>query len=183
MTEHYVQPELPLEWPEPAAHFTIEVRAGPQFHEETIRTMEAKTAEDAVIAIESLRETYAQRNEVKWAGRGGRRRGPASRPRLPAPDVGDPRRPPAPRRRMSEVSRVEFARLEARVEALEAKRPGRKALPIVVKQDGVCGVDPERDSATCPNASLWRRQKGCLGTACVREAAEYFDNYRKAKRS
>ena len=83
---------------------------------------------------------------------------------------------------MTEVSRIEFARLEARVEALEAKRPGRKGLPILAREEGVCGVDPERDSSSCPDASLWRRQKGCLGTGCVQAAAEYFDNYRKEKR-
>ena len=67
-----------------------------------------------------------------------------------------------------------IARLEARVEALERTRPGRKGLPILVSEEGVCGVDPKRDSQNCPNASLWRRQKGCLGTACVRASAEYF---------
>ena len=72
-----------------------------------------------------------------------------------------------------------FARIEARLDALESKRPGRKALPIVVSQEGICGIDPERDSETCPNASLWRRQKGCLGTACVREATQYYETYRK----
>jgi hypothetical protein len=72
-----------------------------------------------------------------------------------------------------------LARLEARVDALEAARPGRKGKPIIVSAEGVCGIDPERDSATCPDASLWRRQRGCKGTACVREATEYYDNYRK----
>jgi hypothetical protein len=75
-----------------------------------------------------------------------------------------------------------LARLEARVDALERKRPGRKGLPILVSEEGVCGVDPERDSETCGDASLWRRQRGCLGKACVREAAEYYTEYRKRAR-
>ena len=74
-----------------------------------------------------------------------------------------------------------LASLEARVESLEAHRPGRKALPIVISQEGVCGVDPESDSASCPHASLWRRQKGCQGTSCVNVAAEYYADYRSRK--
>ena len=66
MTEQYEQLQLDLEYAGPPDHYTIEVRCGPQFGEETIRTMEAKTPEDAVIAIESLRESYEQRNQVRW---------------------------------------------------------------------------------------------------------------------
>jgi hypothetical protein len=70
--------------------------------------------------------------------------------------------------------------LEARVDALEKGRPGRKRKPIVVSQEGVCGVDPTRDSTTCPDASLYRRQKGCLGTKCVRLTQEYYSERRKS---
>lgn len=73
---------------------------------------------------------------------------------------------------------IRLARIEARLDALEAERPGRKGLPIVVSEEGVCGIDPERDSASCPNASLWRKQKGCQGTACLEKAAAYFSSYR-----
>lgn len=66
--------------------------------------------------------------------------------------------------------------LEERVESLEGERPGRKKLPIVVSQEGVCGVDPGTDSASCPFASLYRRQKGCKGTACVVKSREYHAN-------
>lgn len=72
-----------------------------------------------------------------------------------------------------------FAALEARIETLEGERPGRKRLPIVVKVDDVCGIDPERDSASCDDASLYRRQQGCKGTACKREASEYWAMYRR----
>ena len=68
MTEHYEQLQLDLEYAGPPDHYTIEVRCGPTFSEETVRSMEAKTPEDAVIAVESLRETYAQRDSVKWQG-------------------------------------------------------------------------------------------------------------------
>lgn len=77
---------------------------------------------------------------------------------------------------MSLAARVEA--LEARVEALEGGRPGRKVMPILVKEAHVCGVDPDSDSRTCPHATLYRRRKGCLGDACVQVATEYYDQYR-----
>jgi hypothetical protein len=73
---------------------------------------------------------------------------------------------------------MRVARLEAQVTALQGERPGRKGLPILVKKDGVCGVDPTSDSSSCPHASLYRRQKGCKGDACVAKAAEYWAEYR-----
>ena len=79
---------------------------------------------------------------------------------------------------MTSKEEARLLRIEARLDALEGHRPGRKGLSIIVKQEGVCGVDPERDSATCPNASLWRRQKGCLGTACVEQANAYWKGRR-----
>lgn len=66
MTEQYEQLQLDLEYPEPPDHYTVEVRTGPLHAEETVRSHEAKTPEDAVLLIESLRETYAQREKVKW---------------------------------------------------------------------------------------------------------------------
>jgi hypothetical protein len=70
------------------------------------------------------------------------------------------------------------AALEARVESLEAGRSGRRRLPIVVKEEGVCGVDPRRDSGTCLDGSLYRRQQGCLGVACKKEASNYWATQR-----
>ena len=75
-----------------------------------------------------------------------------------------------------------LARVEARLALLERERPGRKALPIVVSEEHVCGVEPDRDSAACHDASLYRRQKGCLGDACVKLSDEYYANRRKAAR-
>jgi len=66
------------------------------------------------------------------------------------------------------------ARLEAKVELLESERPGRKPKPIVVSVDGVCGIDPERDSATCPDATLYRYQHGCKGTRCKKKNTDYY---------
>lgn len=68
-----------------------------------------------------------------------------------------------------------LARLEARVQTLEGHRPGRKALPVVVCEQHVCGVDPDIDSAECPHASLYRRQKGCLGDRCVEISQSYYE--------
>lgn len=70
-------------------------------------------------------------------------------------------------------------KLEQRVEALEKGRSGRRGKPILVSEEAVCGVDPERDSTTCPDASIYRRQKGCLGTACKQKSAEYYAEYRR----
>jgi len=74
---------------------------------------------------------------------------------------------------------LRVAQLEERVEALEKGRSGRRGKPILVSVEGYCGVDPERDSTTCPDASIYRRQKGCLGTACRRKSAEYYAEYRE----
>jgi hypothetical protein len=67
-----------------------------------------------------------------------------------------------------------------RVYDLEGKgQRGRQAKPILVKEEGICGLDPESDSATCPYASIYRKQKGCKGTACVAAASTYYANYRR----
>jgi hypothetical protein len=68
---------------------------------------------------------------------------------------------------------------DRRIQTLEGRRPGRKALPVVVSQLHVCGVDQEIDSATCPHASLYRRQKGCKGDRCVEISQRYYDKRRK----
>jgi len=73
------------------------------------------------------------------------------------------------------------AALEQRVELLESSRPGRKKLPILVRQEGVCGVDPDSDSAVCMHASLYRSRQGCLGLACQRESSDYYAEYRRKK--
>lgn len=65
------------------------------------------------------------------------------------------------------------ASLEARVATLEGKRPGRKALPVVVSEWHVCGVAPGTNSKECPHASHYRRQRGCKGDRCVQIANDY----------
>lgn len=83
---------------------------------------------------------------------------------------------------MSEPSTdARLTALEQRVAALEGGRPGRKRMPILVSEDGVCGVEPDSDSETCPYASIYRRQKGCKGTACVNKATSYYAGYRRTK--
>lgn len=64
-----------------------------------------------------------------------------------------------------------------RVHELETKpRAGRKAKPILVKAEGVCGVDPDRESSTCPDASLYRSNSGCKGDACRAKAKTYYES-------
>jgi hypothetical protein len=64
---------------------------------------------------------------------------------------------------------------ESRITTLEGERPGRKPVPLVaLRQRGVCAVDPDRDSATCAAASIYRYQQGCHGDACrALQAAAY----------
>lgn len=42
----------------------------------------------------------------------------------------------------TDTLKLELASLKARVTLLEKERPGRKALPIVVSEEHVCGVEP-----------------------------------------
>ena len=72
-----------------------------------------------------------------------------------------------------------YAVLEAKVATLEGGRPGRKALPVVVSEDHVCGVAPGTDSKECPHASLYRRHRGCKGDACVSISQAYYEARRK----
>lgn len=71
--------------------------------------------------------------------------------------------------------------LEEQVTLLLKARPGRQLRPVLVSEDGVCGIDPTRDSSDCEDASLWRRSKGCKGESCVTISSEYYKSYR-AKR-
>ena len=66
-------------------------------------------------------------------------------------------------RLMTERQRDEIARLEKRVEALEPSRPGRKGKPILLSEEGVCGIDPERDSAIVPRCLAVPPQPGLPG--------------------
>lgn len=75
-----------------------------------------------------------------------------------------------------------LAAVEEQVGFLLKGRPGRKYLPIVASEEHVCGVDPSRDSKKCKDASLWRRNKGCKGDACVAVSTKYYQDYRKNKR-
>lgn len=73
--------------------------------------------------------------------------------------------------------------LEEQVSLLLKSRPGRQLRPIVTSEPHVCGLDPSRDSATCPEASIWRRSKGCKGDACVAKSSDYYKNYRATKKA
>ena len=75
---------------------------------------------------------------------------------------------------MSAVTREEFDALAERVTALENARPGRKRRLLLVSEKGVCGLDPSRDSSGCPDASLYRRNQGCKGNACMIVSANHY---------
>lgn len=66
--------------------------------------------------------------------------------------------------------------VEQRINLLESERPGRKPKPLlVIRQRGVCAIDPNRDSATCPEASIYRYQSGCHGDACRLKQHEAYE--------
>ena len=69
--------------------------------------------------------------------------------------------------------------LEQHVDTLLGGRPGRKKIPVTHSERGVCGIDPNIDSASCPHASVYRRQQGCMGDACMRASSEYYKEYRQ----
>lgn len=69
--------------------------------------------------------------------------------------------------------------LTNRLDRMEATRKGgRPAKVILVKEDGVCGLNPGSDSYVCPDASLYRRRQGCQGDACVLAASDYYKKIR-----
>lgn len=73
--------------------------------------------------------------------------------------------------------------LEQRVEFLEKERPGRRMRPNVTSKPGVCGLNPDGDSAACQDASIYRYQQGCLGDRCVKINRDYYTEYREKKRT
>jgi hypothetical protein len=78
--------------------------------------------------------------------------------------------------------RYELAAQNKRIEALEASRPGRKAKPLIaLRQDGVCAVNPEIDSTTCEDSSIFRYQQGCHGTACKAKQHAAYERRKTAK--
>jgi hypothetical protein len=82
---------------------------------------------------------------------------------------------------MSTDLETRLTTLEARVDALEGggqSNRGRQRMPILVSVEGICGVAPDIDAVKCPFASLYRRQQGCLGTACKQKSSEYYAAYR-----
>jgi hypothetical protein len=69
--------------------------------------------------------------------------------------------------------------LERRLSKMETQRKGgRPSKPIIVKTEGICGVEPAIDSATCPYASLYRRRQGCQGDACMKASSDYYKEHK-----
>ena len=92
------------------------------------------------------------------------------------------------RSRSSDTQVTTIQQLERRIQQLEKDieflmkgRPGRKPLPILVSEPGVCGIDPSRDSSKCPDATIYRYQKGCKGIACEARNRDYYQGYRKGQ--
>lgn len=65
MTEAPEQLTLPLEF-HMYDHYTIEVRKGAVGEMQTLRTMSAKSVEDAQNLIEGFRDSCLQREDVTW---------------------------------------------------------------------------------------------------------------------
>ena len=80
---------------------------------------------------------------------------------------------------MSITSRL--AEVEKRLDALE-KKSSKPRRPLLVSAEGICGLDPERFSAICPDGSLYRRNQGCLGIACKETASKYYAKRYAAQR-
>lgn len=72
--------------------------------------------------------------------------------------------------------------LEEQVAFLMKSRPGRRLKPIIVSEPHQCGLDPSRDSASCADASLWRKSNGCRGDACQAVYSLYYKEYRAKKK-
>ena len=72
--------------------------------------------------------------------------------------------------------------LEQRMSVVESERPGRKPRPLLaVRQRGVCALDPDRDSSTCPDASIYRYQSGCHGDACRLKQHNAYERRKNGK--
>jgi len=83
---------------------------------------------------------------------------------------------------MSKTLEQRVKALEDQVKTLNLERPGRKAKPmLVLRQKGVCAIDPERNSATCPDSSIFRYQNGCHGTACMQEQQNAYQRRKDKK--
>jgi hypothetical protein len=73
--------------------------------------------------------------------------------------------------------------LKARIDVLEQRgRAGRKPKPLLSKDAGTCGIDPDSDDKTCASASVYRYQQGCRGAACVDVNQTYYAQYREKRK-
>lgn len=54
-----------------------------------------------------------------------------------------------------------------------------RSRPTKVSLVNICALDEERNSAECPDSTVYRYQQGCRGVACVREYRDYYSDYRK----
>jgi len=52
---------------------------------------------------------------------------------------------------------------------------------LAIRQRDVCALDPSRDSATCPDASIYRYQSGCHGKACRLKQHNAYERRKNGK--
>lgn len=76
-----------------------------------------------------------------------------------------------------------YAALDTQVQFLMKERPGRKMKPNVESKPGVCGINPDCNSAECEDASIYRYQQGCQGTKCVKINRDYYADYRAKRKA
>jgi hypothetical protein len=78
--------------------------------------------------------------------------------------------------------RDRLSALEKRISVLESERPGRKPQPLLaIRQRGICGLDPSRDSAKCKESSIYRYQNGCHGDACREKQHKAYERRKLRK--
>jgi len=65
-SEQYEQLELPLEWPVPSSHYTVELRSGNVHALDMVRSNEATDVDGALNLIEAFRDLTRTRNSVTW---------------------------------------------------------------------------------------------------------------------
>lgn len=62
------QLEFDFDAPTQPATYEVTIACGPVHQEEVVRRHSVKTADDALVIIESLRDTYGAREGVTWNG-------------------------------------------------------------------------------------------------------------------
>ena len=160
--------------------YTVEISRQVAGDREVLRTHSSTTPEGAEVLVESIRDSYGQRESVAWE----REEVDVDGTLIGRSFVQDATytitvTPPLP----AAVSlEARLARVEARLDSLEGGRPGRKPKPIVVSEEHVCGVDPRCDPGHLPRRFAVPPSEASKGDRCIALTTKYYDDYRKSKR-